>query len=642
MKDHDEQTALVDDLDSCVLAYMARQHSEDPLLDWLVRPDGIDGRMSAVRLFRTLRRGTPVEGLQVIAWPGDVPEGSLRAGDLLLRVGLGEPRLGHVAVLVDGRLEHADVLAAAGFQLEGPRRGMYAHVIDAGAFPHARLARFARRVLDASGCVPPGQLLLRSSLINRPADVEPWSAEDYVKGRLEHEISTASYRRLVYSFSLGKVYARFEGTAKFSVETTEPAKVEITLGKEAAIQINDLVFGANGVFKVSGDKVEFGLGTDDFSITFEPFSLNPISIHLPVVRHTLALEKDLPKLKLKGSVKLELEFTVDFIPDYVRLAKVVNKKNLKAFLQAGKSTLYKLGGKVATRARLVVKAGRAALIAPLKMIGNSIGRRLAWNSIKLGSQTAALRRLAGSVGKLLGAAGILLETHLIVKAAIPGALASVNKKVLEAIIPTFANSYGDFLALMTDDKAPLDEKFFERSLKIKRITAPPPDLYAVVEHLSQTGKVTTPGQDASKWVAAQIKQGITFKEENLNLAETDWRVLFREAYNLYFLFMDAAQNASDKTRKSESWKAIRGAHALVQDAGLIAAYQDVFTFATTSSLYQDSAGQSPQDVWEEWKNVRSFHQTVFGRDFAARQAYYVSLIDHSTLTFQIPPFTDYD
>jgi hypothetical protein len=112
MKDHDEQAALVDDLNSCVLASMARQLNQDPLLDRLIRPDGIDGRMSADRLFRTLTRGIPVDGLQVIAWPNAVLARPLRGGDVLLRVVLGEPRLGHVAVLVDGVVEHADVLDA--------------------------------------------------------------------------------------------------------------------------------------------------------------------------------------------------------------------------------------------------------------------------------------------------------------------------------------------------------------------------------------------------------------------------------------------------------------------------------------------------------------------------------------------------
>ena len=32
----------------------------------------------------------------------------LRAGDILLRIGLGEPAIGHVAVLVDGRLATPD------------------------------------------------------------------------------------------------------------------------------------------------------------------------------------------------------------------------------------------------------------------------------------------------------------------------------------------------------------------------------------------------------------------------------------------------------------------------------------------------------------------------------------------------------
>ena len=163
MDDQNQQSTLVDDLESCVLSFMARPPGEDPLLDRFVRRDVIEGGATADRLFRRLTRGTPVEGLQVVAWPGERLDEPLRGGDLLLRVALGEPRLGHVAVLVDGFLKPAEALAAAGFQVEASGRGLYAHIIEAGARPHTLLARFARRVVDASGCVPPGQLLLRST-----------------------------------------------------------------------------------------------------------------------------------------------------------------------------------------------------------------------------------------------------------------------------------------------------------------------------------------------------------------------------------------------------------------------------------------------------------------------------------------------
>ena len=160
----DYADAFIDELDSRVRSYMARQPREDPLLGRLVPQSPIDGGVSADRLFRTLTRGIPVEGLQVVAWPGEVLERPLHGGDLLLRVAVGEPSLGHIAVLVDGLLQRRDALAAAGFRLEQAGQGKYAHIIDAGAFPHMRLARFARLVLDASDRLPPGQLLLRSTL----------------------------------------------------------------------------------------------------------------------------------------------------------------------------------------------------------------------------------------------------------------------------------------------------------------------------------------------------------------------------------------------------------------------------------------------------------------------------------------------
>lgn len=148
---------------------------EDPMTDHTEVPALLDEEIDAGRVFRSAVLGEPLEHLHVLAGPGEEPATAIRAGDLVVRIALGEPGLGHVAVLADGRLGAADELAADGFTLESTEAGFYGHVLEEGAFPHARRARFARRVLDASRRVPPGQVLVRRAPRggDAPASVAP-------------------------------------------------------------------------------------------------------------------------------------------------------------------------------------------------------------------------------------------------------------------------------------------------------------------------------------------------------------------------------------------------------------------------------------------------------------------------------------
>jgi subtilisin family serine protease len=121
----------------------------------------LGGSLNARRIFRTTSRGEPLEDFHVVAIPGQPPVTPPRAGDLLVRVPLGEPGPGHIALLADDRLGDADEMTAAGFTLESREPGLYGHVLEEGVSPHGGRARFARRVLGRSGRVPPGQVLLR-------------------------------------------------------------------------------------------------------------------------------------------------------------------------------------------------------------------------------------------------------------------------------------------------------------------------------------------------------------------------------------------------------------------------------------------------------------------------------------------------
>jgi subtilisin family serine protease len=120
-------------------------------------------------LFRRDERLAEILGehFAILARPGEVMTSSPQAGDVLIRSALGEPGLGHVAVIADSNLWSHERLVSAPFQSESRQPGLYAMVIEGGAFPHTLLNPFARRILDAGGRLPPGQILLRVQLPER-------------------------------------------------------------------------------------------------------------------------------------------------------------------------------------------------------------------------------------------------------------------------------------------------------------------------------------------------------------------------------------------------------------------------------------------------------------------------------------------
>jgi len=113
----------------------------------------------------------------ILGRPGELPTMAPQPGDVLVRIALGEPGLAHAAVLTDGALWPAAQLLNGPFRCEGCQSGFYAPVIEFGPFPHTRSDPFARRVLDTTGRMPPGQLLLRIKSFDN--DDEPSFGHDF-------------------------------------------------------------------------------------------------------------------------------------------------------------------------------------------------------------------------------------------------------------------------------------------------------------------------------------------------------------------------------------------------------------------------------------------------------------------------------
>jgi phospholipase C/subtilisin family serine protease len=159
-----------------------RRRSEASFLQKLLVGVGADldtVLQSPADLFRAaLRNGAAMQhigsALEVLGIPLQQLSGGPRAGDWLVRTVPGIGDVGHLSILASDALITPSALVSGGIASEAARPGYYALVIESGATPHTRSARFARRVLDARGRVPPHTLILRPTSLE--ADFEESAA----------------------------------------------------------------------------------------------------------------------------------------------------------------------------------------------------------------------------------------------------------------------------------------------------------------------------------------------------------------------------------------------------------------------------------------------------------------------------------
>jgi pimeloyl-ACP methyl ester carboxylesterase len=178
-----------DFLDQVITEPASRATSEKNLLAHILRANGVTFEMRDIdpdKLYRELvfgrndgRAKTIAGHFTVLAYPGERPQSPLQRGDILLRVALGYPGLGHVAVIADPTLWSNDYLASAPFGAERQEPGLYAVVSEAGADPHPPSQPFARRILDRLKRMLPSQILIRlKQPDDKPASFDSWSPLD--------------------------------------------------------------------------------------------------------------------------------------------------------------------------------------------------------------------------------------------------------------------------------------------------------------------------------------------------------------------------------------------------------------------------------------------------------------------------------
>ncbi|HEX8242824.1 MAG TPA: hypothetical protein VF541_05000, partial [Longimicrobium sp.] len=107
-------------------------------------------------------------GFRLVAAPGQAPGTPLQPGDVLIRR-IPEDGYLHVAFIASDDVLALHQALRRGWRVESRRPGGYAIVVEAGARSHRRADAFARRVLDPSGRVPRGQLVVRQTC-GRPGE----------------------------------------------------------------------------------------------------------------------------------------------------------------------------------------------------------------------------------------------------------------------------------------------------------------------------------------------------------------------------------------------------------------------------------------------------------------------------------------
>jgi phosphatidylserine/phosphatidylglycerophosphate/cardiolipin synthase-like enzyme/subtilisin family serine protease len=120
------------------------------------------GLTDPAALFQLVRATGGVQGMgfEVVGRPGAALTSELREGDIVLRR-IAEDGYLHAAVVHSAELLPLAAARARGWELEAPRLGAYALVVEGGPRPRRRDERFARRILDPWRLVPRDQLLIR-------------------------------------------------------------------------------------------------------------------------------------------------------------------------------------------------------------------------------------------------------------------------------------------------------------------------------------------------------------------------------------------------------------------------------------------------------------------------------------------------
>lgn len=438
---------------------------------------------------------------------------------------------------------------------------------------------------------------------------------------VEVEKELFSYRKMVYSFSMGRFFARIEGSAKLKIEhsgTVQSLDILVT-SKEIGVVLSKHVLGSNLSFKATTKGLAMNFGSEFININIEPDILNPVSVSVPIDIYTINLKQELPTLKLVGIAEVNCSIIVDFLPNY------------RAILRTARYAAIKGRGIIQNSKRASVEATKKFLKSTI-----SFGRRVLheiWGILKIPSavrygyrimngkypiklpKISSLLRLAG---RALGGLFYFLDIKYTAQKYVNAEMARMHKESYEETKKYFREGYCFTLAAVIQ-KSSIN---IEVELETPTISPEPKDIYSYFE-TGDKGKLS-----AQKGFDSKYRQKDFIISNNKELAiSIDAENLFKQSYNIFF----GANNLEYATKLFVRMTAIRLGHL----SGEVTAIKDVFAYLVSATDFLDKIDIA-LDI-NQLLNIKDLHDHLFGQSGDEKYFKYLTLIDDD-LTNLIPPF----
>lgn len=330
-------------------------------------------------LYRTIIASSSTgggENFSVLAGPAEPPVAPPRSGDVLLRVALGEPGLGHAAVLSDAVLWPHDRLTEAPFRTESRLPGFYAKVIEGGTYEHTRSDPFARRILDGTGRMLPGQLLLRPKISR---EISPF-ADDQEDAALSTQPTDQNRTRFQYPLfeadSESEILTEILTEESPSVRRKDKRRftnIQLRVLNYRGTPLEHYYISAYIVDIRSGEKVLLGeskavakaADTGSLGVITLPKERVPYRGSLVINAYPIYTESGSGKLRTKG----------EFVGDFLSGSMVWHRRKRNMLLnviQANQEIIVKAGNREEAQAKIKKDGKIGFVLGPIE-IGGGVG-----------------------------------------------------------------------------------------------------------------------------------------------------------------------------------------------------------------------------------------------------------------------------
>ncbi len=438
----------------------------------------------------------------------------------------------------------------------------------------------------------------------------------------EFEVPIRSGQREIVNHKLGKILVSVGGDLVVSIDgmpaVTNPEATEKSISNDFL----DYLFGGGAILRQKGLGLSIQAGSEHLELQFTKEHIVAINVAVDVTIAKIDLQ-DIGSDFL-GTAAIDVSLDVTFIPNYRTLASRETRESIKQLAKSAKSKAGKAVIRASKGIRFVLKSGLDALAQrPMKFL-DRLARKVVTTALRKGiSQSAALkvvlRSYAKWLGRAMGVAGIILDTHLAVQEQVPKGLRIVAGRTFPVINEHFLRGYSTFLARMTAPNIQNEQDaYFDAEISLERFLGQLPDLMETLSVLAETGEAVPPDINAYEFNKELRANGPVFFTSNVKVIELNWAKLYREAFNSLF-GRASARHASSAKLRTVGKRMGNHAKLIANAAGKVAAYHDIVQFVLTSGLTEDSNAEvDPSRLWDDWIEVAELHRYLYGDDEKTR------------------------